>query len=233
MMLPDHRYHHVCHLFANSGERDVFALAFLDDALAHGDACLVVTSPHAVEGWVQRLGAGDIDVQRELRRGALTIMPGGPSRTACEWMSIAKAGEVLEFIRTRLGFRGVRILADFEWGFSPALPSDLLCHWEATADLALEDLDVRAVCQYDLQRASPSQVCSALRTHRMIIIGAQAHGSPFFEAPSILENEPHLNHSFDDRKRVELMLSQLTTIDTPDMVEHTSRMRSRSASTRS
>jgi hypothetical protein len=213
MMFGNDGQHHICHLFAGTDEQDAVAVTLFSDGLLCGEACLLITSPHATQDWTSRLQAGGIDVLREQQRGALTFLAGGEPRTACECNSIARAGELLEFVRKKRGIRGIRIVADFEWGFSPPLPADMLCHWEATADLALENLNVRSVCQYDLRRSSPSQLCSALRTHRMAVVGQQLYRSPFFEAPRILTNEPRLNHSLDDRKGVDLMLGELEPMD--------------------
>jgi hypothetical protein len=208
-MFQTNDHHHICHLYTNKCEQVDLAVAFLNDGLAEHEACLLVCQPHAVEDWVVQLQANGIDVESQQRRRALEITAGDRQRLGGELHSIVKANEVLAFIRTRMDFPGVRILADCGWGFDPPLPDDLLCHWEATLDLALHDLNVRAVCQYDKQSNSPAAIYSALRTHRVVVLGEQIYRSPCFEAPNILANEPWLNDASADAEQVQLMLRQL------------------------
>ena len=90
-----------------------------------------------------------------------------------------------------------------------AMPADDVCHWEATANLALEGSPVQTICQYDLVNDSPTLIHSALRTHPQVILGEGIYSNPFDEAESILEKEPFLNHSDGDRARVDGMLRQI------------------------
>ena len=208
-MFPTNASYHVCHLFGTRCEQIALASTFLRGGLTADEACIVLTAPQTVDDWYTQIQIHGMDVELERRRGTLAVIAGGQQRVPGYLNSIVRAGELLEFVAVRAQFAGVRILADVGWGFDPRLQADLLCHWEATADLALADLNVRTVCQYDVRRDSPSALLAALRTHPIVMLRQRLYRSPFFEARRILQNEPHLNHSVADANQVKLMLRQL------------------------
>jgi hypothetical protein len=201
---------HVCHLFEDTNEQKAVVLPFLLEGLRQGDACLYITGRQPVDDWYFELQAFGVDVQRERERNALEVITGAEYRRPQEFTSVLKARELLDFINDRLrDFSGVRIAGDVAWEWDPPLPADKLCHWEATANLVFDDLDVVTICQYDLSADSPALIDSALRTHPLVVLTQQLFANPFYEAPRILENEPYLNHSDADVQRIERMLSQI------------------------
>ena len=103
-------------------------------------------------------------------------------------------------------FAGVRLAADMRWT-KEYLPTPGLCHWEATANLIFEDVDVRTICQYDLAYHSPAEINAALRTHPVVIYAGRPLLNPYYEAQTILDNEPFLNASDADAATIEAMLS--------------------------
>jgi hypothetical protein len=208
---------HVCHLFEGVNEQKALVLPFLLEGLRQGEACVYVTGRQSIDDWYLELQAYGIDVQRERQREALTVVSGAEYRRPQGFTSTNKARELLHFINDRLrDFPGVRIAGDVAWEWAPALSADRLCHWEATANLVFEDLDVIVICQYDIGTDSPALIHSALRTHPQVVLRQQLYLNPFYEAPRILENEPHLNHSDADAERVEAMLSQIRS--EPDLL---------------
>jgi hypothetical protein len=199
---------HVCHLFEDSNEQKALVLPFLLEGLRLGESCLYITGRQSIDDWYLELQAYGIDVQRERQREALEVVTGAEYRRPQGFTSTIRARELLEFIDDRLqDFPGVRIAGDVAWEWEPALPADKLCHWEATANLVFEDLEVITICQYDVSADSPALIHSALRTHPQVILRQQIYLNPFYEAPRILENEPHLNHSDADAQSIETMLS--------------------------
>jgi len=208
--LSFHRGAHVCHLFDSLSDQKAIALPFLEEGLRLNEACLYVTGRQPVDDWLFELQAYGVDVKRELNREALEVVPGAEYRKPEGFSSIAKAQELLRFISSRLGaFAGVRIAGDVGWAISPALPSDQVCHWEATGNLVFEGQAVQAICQYDVTVDSPALIHSALRTHPQVIFGRRLYLNPFYEAPFILENEPRFNMSQAAPGQVQDMLMAL------------------------
>ena len=200
---------HVCHLFECRCEQTRLASAFLRDGLHADEACMLFTRPQSVGNWHVELDANHIDVEFERRRGTLSVIAGRRQRVDGYFNSIVHVGELFELLAARSEFAAVRILADVDWGFDPPLPSDLLCHWEATADFALCNLNVRTLCQYDVSLMPPPALCAALRAHPLVMLRQRLYRSPFFEAPQILTNEPFLNDSCADAAQVKRMLREL------------------------
>jgi hypothetical protein len=208
---------HVCHLFEDINEQKAVVLPFLFEGLSQGESCLYITGRQSVDDWYLELQAHGIDVQRERQRNALEVITGAEYRKPTGFTSTIKARELLRFINDRLrDFNGVRIAGDVAWEWDPPLPVDKLCHWEATANLVFEFLDVATICQYDIGADSPALIHSALRTHPQVILRQQLYLNPFYEAPRILEHEPHLNHSDADAQRIETMLGRI--LSTPDLL---------------
>jgi hypothetical protein len=208
---------HVCHLFEDTNEQKAVVLPFLFEGLRQGESCLYITGRQSVDDWYLELQAHGIDVQRERQRNALEVITGAEYRRPEGFTSTIKARELLGFINDRLqDFPSVRIAGDVAWESDPPLPADKLCHWEATANLVFEFLDVVTICQYDISADSPALIHSALRTHPQVILRQQLYLNPFYEAARILENEPHLNHSDADAQRIEGMLSQILSV--PDLL---------------
>jgi len=201
---------HVCHLFQGAAHQKSVILPFLLEGLKQGESCLYVTGRQSVDDWYFELQASGIDVQAKRDRKALAIITSAEFGQPSSFNSIIKAAELLHFIEDRLtDFAGVRIAADVAWEWDPPLPADKLCHWEATANLLFEGQNVRTICEYGLTSHSPAAIHAALRTHPQIVLDRLLYTNPFYEAPRILENEPHLNGSAADSGLIETMLRHI------------------------
>lgn len=201
---------HACHLFRSFAEQKAVVLPFFKEGLRNGEYCIYVTCDQPVDEWYFEFQAYGIDVRHELERGALQIITGDEWRQGGDFNSIIKAREAWGLIEDKLrSFKGVRITGDAGWALRPPMPIDQLCHWEATANLIYEDTEVRAICQYDLDKQPTEAIHAALRTHPSVLMGGRRYANPHYEAPRILENEPNLNHSDADAGRLQEMLTRL------------------------
>ena len=120
------------------------------------------------------------------------------------------AREVLALLRQKLSqFSAIRIAGDVDWSVDPAIPDDVLCHWEATSNLVFDGLRAQVLCQYDIDRYPPAFIIAALRTHPVVLYDGQQVVNPFYDAPRILRDEPMFNHNSNDADTVARMLRQL------------------------
>jgi len=106
---------------------------------------------------------------------------------------------------------------DWTAGLSP--DAEQLCHWEATFDFLIKETKVRALCLYDLNRLSPPEIHSALRTHPSVRLDDEMYLNAFYEAPRILAHEPKLNGSSANSETVAALLTHLRaapTLKPPD-----------------
>ena len=214
-MSPDLRFEsgsHVCQIYETFAEQKEVILPFLSEGLSNEEHCLLVAIESALDEWRLELQAYGIDVKHEESRGALTLASGAQWRRDGPLNSIFLAREALALIyELGAGFRGVRAVGDAEWQLNPELTADQLCHWEATANLVLEGEPVQAICQFNRKDCSDSLIYAALRTHPNVIYqGRTYRNNPNYEAPRILENEPHLNHSEADARVIEAAINRLT-----------------------
>jgi hypothetical protein len=205
---------HICHFYETFADQKAAILPFFKEGLKNGEHCLLVINKDSIEDWYLEFQAYGIDVMAELDRGALRVMPSEEYREPGRFNSIAQARKLLELIADLTPrFKAVRLAGDADWDVEPPLPSDELCHWEATADLAFEGEEVRTICQYNFKHYSPSVIHAALRTHPSILVKRRLCRNPYYEAPRILENEPRLNSSAASPRAVENMLARLTSHD--------------------
>jgi hypothetical protein len=202
---------HTCLLYESLDELRQTVLRFLKDGLAAGEQVWCVADEQSDDEWYFELQANGVDVDKQRRLGSLVVCQGEHWRSSTPFSSIQNARETWELIENALaGFSGVRFAVDMAWTLDPPIPHDLVCHWEATLNLVIEDEPrVRTLCLYNTRRHSARRVHSALRTHPFVILGGIHRPNPFYEAAQILENEPHLNHSQADGGTVEGMLLQL------------------------
>jgi len=197
---------HACHLYETRGEQREVTLHFIQEGLARGEYCLHVTSDSSVDDWYNAFQAPDIDVLSERIRGGLEVLNALDWYQATDFHSVTQARRLWQLIDGKLEhFAGVRLAADMRWT-KEYLPTPGLCHWEATANLIFENVDARAICQYDLEHHSAAEVHAALRTHPVVIYNGRSQPNPYYEAPTILANEPFLNDSDADASAIEAML---------------------------
>ena len=201
---------HVCQLFETANEQRETTLLFIQEGLRRGEHCLHITSDPSVDGWYNAFQASGVDVVSERLSGALEVL------AALDWFleipdfsSVTQARRLWRLIDSKLEhFTGVRLTTDMRRAFEN-LSTEELCHWEATANVVLEDSDVRAICQYDLGYNSSAEIHAALRTHPVVLYDGRPIPNPYYEAPAILANEPHLNASDADATTIEAMLSTI------------------------
>jgi hypothetical protein len=187
---------HVCQFYETFGQQKGIILPFFKEGLTQGEHCLLIVDEDAVDNWCFELQAYGIDVKSNREWGALEVVPGARWRESEDFRSLPKAREVLSMLnRLNRQFTGVRIAGDASWSGKPAVAADKLCHWEATANLVFEGQNAQAICQYNTGIYPPSVIHAALRTHPTVLMGGRTYSNPYYEAPEILANEPHLNLS--------------------------------------
>ena len=209
---PRGRREHTCVLYGTAGELKQYLLPFMKEGLSNGEHCLFVCLEDAVDDWSLEMQAFGIDVRMHLDSGAL-VMATGEQWRETPFDSLTKARELWQHIDDHLaGFPAVRIAGDASWArLEPAISSDRLCHWEATADLIYEDMPVKTICLYNVHAHSPSDIRAALRTHASAVLGGVTYPNPFYEAVEILDREPDLNASDADAGQIETMLASFQT----------------------
>ena len=192
MNLEFGRGSHVCHFYETAGEQRELSLRFLAEGLRQGEHCIYIATDPSVEEWLDVLHGLGIDAGTKLRQGTLETLSAREWYPQLEFNSLTMGRRFWRTINGALLDSGaVRLIADMRWTSQAELPVDQLCHWEATANLVLDDTDSVTICQYDLRQHSPTTIHSALRTHPKVVLGRRTVSNPYYEAPEILDNEPN------------------------------------------
>jgi chemotaxis family two-component system sensor kinase Cph1 len=201
---------HVCQLYRGADELKQVTVPFLSDGLRNGECCVYVADGNTIDDWYDELQVHGIDVRLARESGALVLTTGEAWRTMCHAGSVGMAREVLGLVDRKLdAFPAIRIAGDVAWGTEPAVTAEMLCHWEATANVVFGGLAARVICQYDIESYEPAFVHAALRTHPVVLYKGRRVRSPYYEAANILEHEPSLNGSSNDPQVVAEMLLNL------------------------
>ena len=207
------RGRHTCHLYEWEGEFKAVALGFVGGGLSNGESCIYVADRSAVDDWYVEFQAYGIDVRSSRDTGALEVAASDSWRRDVLRGSMAMSRQILELYNNKTrNSTNLRIGGDFHWESEPVVPADRVCHWEATADFLVEELQADMICQYDLNLYTPEFIHSALRTHPVVLYQSRSLLNPFYEAPAILAQEPRLNHSSGDRDFVAGLLATLASI---------------------
>ena len=205
---------HLCHLFADPQERRDAVVPFFKTGLAAGECCILSlgnSRPDEIRRWYVEFESAGVDVSSARGAGALIITDDSDSRRyfrdATSVVRVREAWLFLEGILTR--FPAIRIASEMDWtaGLSPG--AEQLCHWEATFDLLIKETRIQALCLYDLNRLTPPEIHSALRTHPSVRLNDEMYLNSIYEAPEILAHEPNLNGSTANPETVSALLTQL------------------------
>jgi chemotaxis family two-component system sensor kinase Cph1 len=207
---------HICLLYRSIEEQKEVVLPFIKEGLERGEQCVYVADEQTADDWCFEFQAHGIDVAEARKNRSLIVCSGEHWRMPGQFSSVQNSRAAWRMIEGALAnFTGIRFAVDAGWTLDPPISNDLVCHWEATQNLVIADSAVSVLCQYNINRHSATAVHSALRTHPHAIAGGKLRPNPYYEAPRILENEPHLNHSDADAGAVEGMLINLASHHQP------------------
>lgn len=180
------RYRHVCAFFRSPQDEYDTVLPFVRDGLERGERAYHIVPSEDVEGHLQRLRGGGVDVaaaqstrQLEVATPEQTYLRGG--RFDGDAM-LALVQEVLD-AGAELGFPLTRLVAHAQavWQ-KPDLVGEWL-EYEARLSDVLPARGDPVICTYDSNLLDGSLAVDVLRTHPVAIIGGVLSTNPFFVPP--------------------------------------------------
>jgi hypothetical protein len=195
---------HFCSFHRSGREQRALAVPFLDQGLSRGERCIVFSDE--IEKWG---GQGRSRTALETgQEDAVSVWSSEAWRPSGPLNSLQMARHVWQLIEEALREHpACRFVVDMRWTGSEAAAA--FCHLEATLDLLYTpDVPARVLCQFDHGRLPVAILHAALRTHPAVRAGERLVPNLYYEAPAILENEPHLNECSTDGKLVHGLLSQ-------------------------
>jgi anti-sigma regulatory factor (Ser/Thr protein kinase) len=169
---PRRSYEHDVLVHDSPDELLAVAVPFLRAGLAAGEAAVIATADPAAEALHDALG-DDPGIAVLDRHGVYG------ERTPTTITAFRRlAGE-----RTRAGYRGVRVVAEPDFGPTPR-------HWlewqryEAVINEALRELPLWGLCLYDTGRLPDEVVQSALRTHPYVVTARGRRTNAGYQDPA-------------------------------------------------
>jgi hypothetical protein len=200
---------HSCIFFENTEQQTSALLPFVRDGIALGDRCILLIDGNQFGLWKSALEQDGIDVHASIEAGNLSFRSNSRWLPTGEFNSIRMARQVWEAIeRSTERHPSVRVLADLSWTIAAGIPSDRVCHWEATLDCLLEGAPAQVVCMYNRFYMPVDGLHAALRTHHSVVLGERRFdNNPYYEAPAILAHEPDLNDCACEPGIIESMLT--------------------------
>jgi hypothetical protein len=204
---------HVCHLYDNTREQNEVTLQFLKQALDADEAAIHVAAASEPNDWFLKLQAVGVDVREVHDSRRLRVVDNRDWYFPEELSSIYIGRRLWRTISNALSdFPGVRLVSEMSWTIGTPISPDQLCHWEATKNVVIKDLNVRLLCQFDLQSHSVPELHAALRTHPLVLLDGRLIANPFNEAEEILRREPDFNTPDSDPQRLAQKLAELRAL---------------------
>jgi DcmR-like sensory protein len=200
--------HHACSFHETVDEQMLVALTFVNEGVRLGERCVIVSDD--ADTWrhhFPQAGQDEQDPGQTISLWALESWP-APGR----FNSITMARRVWQMIEESLArYPGLRVLVDMNWTLEDGITSAAVCHWEATLDALIpKDKPVRILCQYSLD-LPVATLHAGLRTHPCVAVGGRLEDNPYYEAPAILDNEPHLSECSSDPDLIRGLLAHFHT----------------------
>lgn len=158
--------------YASDDDLVQFAIPFLQEAAAKGEAAFVVGGPHTRE-----LLAPALERERVLFVPAPQVF----SRTAS---ALLVYQELVEDALAK-GARGVRALSEIDFGSTPEGLEENL-RFEAVATIALGSQPLWNVCLYDVRRRPEQVLDESARAHTHLVFGRERQANPGYLHPAEL-----------------------------------------------
>lgn len=180
---------HICPIYDSMAEQLAWAVPFLNGGLARGERCLYVADDRSVRQIVRELTAAGVDVEGEIERGALRLLT--------KQDTYVRGGAfdphaMIDFLRQTeaeamaAGFTGHRVLGEMTWALGPEVGGDRLVEYEALLNTFLQGSRSLMLCQYNRQRFDPAILHDVLRTHPVVVLGADVCPNPYYEPPQLV-----------------------------------------------
>jgi CRP/FNR family transcriptional regulator, nitrogen oxide reductase regulator len=160
---------HIISIYEDTAELAAFAVPFIRDGLAWGEHCLYIVDDLRTAEATEMLALGGVDVDREIKRGALTLTRWqehfGPQAFDARHAFDVFRRELTDAISG--GFTGLRVAAEMTWTLKAGVPEDVLVAYESLWDSAAAgSLAPRnAACMYRKDRFSASVLQQLVRNH--------------------------------------------------------------------
>jgi PAS domain S-box-containing protein len=197
---------HLCLIYETADEQFAAVVPFIGDGLARGERCLYVVDDRAADEVVGALSAAGVNVEHEVRRGALRILT---KRDAYLKSGTFDPRRMITLLRrstaeaVAAGFTGLRVTGEMTWALGSERGVGRLIEYEARLNGFLPGNRALAICQYNRRRFPAAIIREVLRTHPIAIFGDLVCSNPYYEPPAAVLGRQ------SEAKRVSWMISKV------------------------
>lgn len=177
---------HRCLLYeGHPSEQLPVIVPLMTGALEENQRCLYLGDPRMVAMVREALEREDLDVEREVSRGALILSSdrGHLVDGRFDPGSMVAGLRRLAEDAVRDGFAGLWASGDMRWELGDDRSFERLEEYEALLELAFRDVPLMGVCQYHRDSVPPAALRAALSTHRSAYIGRALQQENLFYVP--------------------------------------------------
>jgi|CXWL01.1.fsa_nt_gi signal transduction histidine kinase len=185
---------HKCLIYdGHPSEQLPIVVPLLLDGLKRNRRCMYLGAPDMVEMLRKALSAADVDVVKEVSRGALVLscdrshLKNG--RFDPDDMVAGLCAAIDQAVRD--GFEGLCASGDMRWELGEDQNFDRLREYEAKLDQLFKDRPLNGVCQYHRDTVPSRAVRDALLTHRSLFIGQRLNEDNLFYVPPEILLDTH------------------------------------------
>jgi hypothetical protein len=173
---------HACALFQGEEEEYHALVPFAHDCLRCGEKSVHFLDPGLRQRTLDRLSQAPADVAGATSSGQLQ---------AFTWQETYLHGggfepeRMLQFIddmmrRNRLRYPRTRLWANMDWSLSDAPGCEQLIEYESRLNSVIDRTRDIVICVYDTRKYGARMLMDVLRTHPMLVVGAEVRRNPLF-----------------------------------------------------
>lgn len=185
---------HLCLLYNSPEEKLSAVLPFILVGLERGEKCICIDNEDAVSTVADSLRAEGVEVDAALKSGALTF-----AKTEGTYLKDGQfdPNRMIEFLLDESskckesGYAALRITGEMSWACKGAGGAERLVEYESIVNRVMQDNDVIALCQYDLNIFSPETILAVINTHPFIIYGDSLIKNQNFAAVDRISTAAH------------------------------------------
>jgi hypothetical protein len=164
---------HACVFYQSEDSLTEVLLSYITEGLAKQEKCFCVQKPHIVQRVCYELRLADIEVDKEIKRGALEFHTEAETYHASGKFRPAAMIELLkESIDAcvKQGFSGFRSAGDLAWGLEDRSDCKRVLEYERLVAKSFSDRPLTGLCQYPIKALSKKTLAALVETHSVNIV---------------------------------------------------------------
>jgi PAS domain S-box-containing protein len=202
---------HACPICESQAEQLAIAVPHVKTGLQLSERCQCIAGDSSIDAIVDALAAAEVDVAREIARGALVLT----RFSETPYAGGADVPGFLAFLRQMEsaaladGLAGLRLLGWTDWMLRPELDPDRLVEYEAQINQLVANSRTMVLCFYDRPRFDSAFIHEVLRAHPFATFGDLVCPNPYYEPPELMMNGDRTAMLELKRKRADWWIARL------------------------